>query len=339
MCLLKKRLIICGNGFDSHHHLKTTYWNYKEFLEEHYPEIFKNYEAFPGLVDYGKGYWHNIEESLEIDYATYFQDTVSMNYPDILNDESDSRWYNIEINLENETEFIKMFTGQCFFEFLSIVSLNVPQSPTIKRFINRKSDFLTFNYTETLEKVYGISDKRILHLHGKLNNIKMIINPPLSPDISNCSTMEEIETTAIPDTPLINNSFVREEIQFGAVGINAEQVKRELYQIYSEDDFFGVSIEPAIDKMADFINMSTKKLQKNIPTLKEFIANKKYDEVIIMGHSILCADELYYKEVLVPAFINAKWIFMNYAGDTSCKINIEKFLKKYQLKNTEIIDW
>lgn len=313
MCMLKNRLVICGNGFDAHHRLKTKYSDYRDFLDANYRDIKRSYENFPALADIGKGLWHNIEESLEIDYASYFDDAVTNDYPDIMNDESDSRWDNMWINMEVELEFIKSFTGKCFYDFLSALSFDeISKTSIVKRFITQRTKFVTFNYTETLEKIYGVTTDRVLHIHGSLNNLPY-----------NCDDSE----------------VIRKEIQFGAVEINATDVEREIEGKYEYDDFYGVTIRPTLTQLVGFIEKSTKSLHGNVPKLLQFVSDAKIDEVVVMGHSLLCADELYYREVLIPKFKNKKWIFMNYKKDPDCIDEIERFIKKYNLKRTKIIDW
>lgn len=42
---------------------------------------------------------------------------------------------------------------------------------TLKKFCFKESDnFITFNYTKTLERIYGISSERVLHFHGIFNS-------------------------------------------------------------------------------------------------------------------------------------------------------------------------
>ena len=42
------RLYIIGNGFDLAHGLKTSYWNFREFLFREYPNFLESFESFYG---------------------------------------------------------------------------------------------------------------------------------------------------------------------------------------------------------------------------------------------------------------------------------------------------
>lgn len=47
----------------------------------------------------------HLEHSLTIGYEEWIENTVDEEYPD-LNDDSDSRWHGIDIDLEEQTKFI-----------------------------------------------------------------------------------------------------------------------------------------------------------------------------------------------------------------------------------------
>ena len=113
------KLFICGNGFDMHHGLQTGYNAYREFLKTTHRQIFREYEDFPYLFlrympnsDYTP--WTNIEDALTIEYGELMENAVSQDYPNLLSD-SDSRWSDMEVNVDILTKFLKSFTGKCFY--------------------------------------------------------------------------------------------------------------------------------------------------------------------------------------------------------------------------------
>lgn len=327
------KLYICGNGFDLHHNLPTSYGHYKKYLQEKYPDIFKDYEYFQFLsINNDSDKWSDIESALCIDYEELFNYYVCENYPDLSSD-SDSRWCEMEVNIEVLTRFINDFTGRCFFEWI----YKANEVETIADLdLDKDSLFINFNYTNTLQRLYNITDSSILHIHGSLKNID--VNDILWKNVcSDCSTMEEIEAYGILiDGDKWSNDYIREELQFGATGITAEQVKRDLISHYEDDDFYGVSIEPAIEKLVDFVKKSTKNIKNNYEDLKNFLSGKDIHEIIIMGVSLSDADDAYYSDILVPQFKNIKWVFMLH-GDNLDKI--EKFIYRHGLIYTNIIEW
>ena len=212
------RLIICGNGFDLHHHLQTGYDSYKKFLAEYYEDVLSGYENFPYL-SFCDNRWSDVENALAIDYEEFMEDAM-ISYPGPLED-SDSKWGAMQIDVELLTSFIHKFTGECFAQWLNHVNI-LSAKPDLS--LLKNDLYINFNYTDTLQLLYQIPDNNILHIHGKLSKVDDGCNPS-----------------------------VRKEIQFGAVDINTEKAKEELTNKYKEMDFFGVSVEPAIREICSFI--------------------------------------------------------------------------------------
>lgn len=301
------KLIICGNGFDLHHNLQTSYGAYKEFLTAYYDDVLSGYENFPYLSVYDNR-WSDVESALGIDYEDFMEDAMG-SYPSALED-GDSKWGTMQIDVELLTSFIHKFTGECFAQWLNSVNI-LSAKPELN--LLKKDLYINFNYTDTLQLLYQIPDNNILHIHGKLSKVDDGCNPS-----------------------------VRKEIQFGAVDINSEKAKEKLTNKYKEMDFFGVSVEPAIREICSFIDKSTKELDKNYPKLKAFLNNKEISEIVIMGHTLNGADSAYYKDILVPRYKDLKWTFMRYINEEKKIDNIKEikdFIAEFELQYTEIIVW
>ena len=144
------KLIICGNGFDLHHGFKTGYHHYKNFLEVHYPQAIRDFEDFPYINLSVSNKWSDLESSLSLDYDDCLGNAIAAFYPD-MNDDSDSRWYGIDVELEQQTGFIFNFTGPYFIEWLAQTDFSNP-SDLIP--LDKSAHYITFNYTGTLENIY-----------------------------------------------------------------------------------------------------------------------------------------------------------------------------------------
>ena len=159
------RLIICGNGFDLHHGYKTGYYDYRNFLLENYPDSCSAFEDFPYINLSGSDKWSDLEQSLTIGYEECIENAVDEGYPD-WNDNSDSRWHGIDIDLKEQTKFIFDFTGRYFFQWLTDTDFSDPRELMD---LDANDCYLTFNYTSTLEKVYNIKSENIMHIHGQID--------------------------------------------------------------------------------------------------------------------------------------------------------------------------
>lgn len=297
------KLIICGNGFDLHHNMYTSYCCYKKFLIEEYSEVYEKYEEFPYL-SFDKDQWNDIERALSIDYHQFMEDAMDDRLDPM--EDSDRRNHIMQQNAEMATSFIKDFTGKCFAQWLSKVKTSHVK-PKIALNISSDDLYVNFNYTDTLQKVYSVPDKNILHIHGKLDKVK-------------CKK---------------NSESVRKEIQFGAADLDEVKAKKELKKIYGKDEFYGIVIEPTINALCGFIAKASKNLNKNYNKLKKFIENKEITEIKIMGHSLNGADLAYYKDIFVPKYKELQWTFMNH-NDSE---NIRKFISRYELQNKSIVNW
>lgn len=173
-------LFIIGNGFDLAHGMKSSYNNFKEYLQTYYgfnkvdklfvPTLFSNNKncadidaakmlvKLINIVEKGNC-WSDLENSLgHIDYSLFF---TSNNMP-----EHDKIIANsIEISIVKIKKFFEKWV-------VGLDTNGIKQINSFANFINKEEDyFFTFNYTSILEEVYGI--KKVCHVHG--NNSKNII--------------------------------------------------------------------------------------------------------------------------------------------------------------------
>ena len=303
------KLFICGNGFDLHHGLPTSYDHYAKYLKEHHPSIFKEYNDFPYLhIPYVAGKtitpWSNIENSLTINYQDLMEDSVQQDYPDLLSD-SDSRWSDMEVNIGILTAFIESFTGACFYEWLSQIDCS---NATPDLDLPKSALYVSFNYTDTLQSLYGIDDKNVFHIHGALKHL-------VGTDI--------------------NSDVIRDEIQFGSSELDTTIIHEELEHQFGDDDFYGASIEPAVNTLGVFIQKASKDLAQNYEPLKEFIADKDITEIVTMGHTLTEADFAYYRDVLIPNLPKVKWVFFHHNSTA----DIDRFLSLTGIQDYEIAKW
>lgn len=134
-----KRLFVVGNGFDLAHGRKTSYNDFRDYLvKQNYSRFVSSMEFRRGLMADGiwndvevyMGYVHENEQKMATDYAFDLQGALK------------------EWMARVEAEPAKKLPAN----------------------FSRKDLFITFNYTNTLEDLYGVSDCQILHLHGSYKN-------------------------------------------------------------------------------------------------------------------------------------------------------------------------
>ncbi len=192
---MAKKLFIIGNGFDRAHGLPTSYEDFREFLCEEYgiggqemdsaflvPEVYMEprgdlacdeREAAVFLVQIisaaepEEGYWSDLEASLgRLDYSEAFD-----GLPEELDEDGDVDQWKMVYNNENMAETLFVVVPYIKFFFAdwvdSIVFCGVEKKDGFSGLLGEDTLFLTFNYTETLERCYDIKEENICHIHGK----------------------------------------------------------------------------------------------------------------------------------------------------------------------------
>lgn len=190
-----RKLFIIGNGFDLAHGLATSYENFRNYLcdtyivacEEEYsvpivPSVsmgphgedicnmedvvkFLVYLISSAESDVDK--WCDLERSLGLlDYDEFF-DMLTVEL------DKDGDIDNWKRSCNNEALAFNIFTvvskiRELFEEW--VVDIDIKSVQKKMRFydlIQGEDIFLSFNYTETLEDVYGIDGSRVCHIHGE----------------------------------------------------------------------------------------------------------------------------------------------------------------------------
>lgn len=150
-------LIIVGNGFDVNHGYPSSYLNFKKWLNKNNKLLYNSLEEY---IDVSGEWWNEFERNLsEFDVPKLIKDTpignsprdfrlpVSYSYP------ASGRLNSMVKELSRSfTKWVKSLDG---IPVKKIIDL--PESKL----------YVSFNYTNTLERIYGINENRILYIHGK----------------------------------------------------------------------------------------------------------------------------------------------------------------------------
>lgn len=187
--MIIKTLYIIGNGFDLAHGLKTNYWLLRTFIEEKNPYFIRTFESKYDI------------EPLD-DTEPWYTEEVQIRWNDSVNH---SLWSEFEkcMGEPNTTEMLDMsesvtegmpsdgirYHMDCYwreeFEYIDrfhdyvrewIESVDTSKVICLKKsLLNSEDYFFNFNYTDILEKVYGIEN--VLHIHGGVQSVCDI--PPI----------------------------------------------------------------------------------------------------------------------------------------------------------------
>ena len=323
------RLIICGNGFDLHHGLKTGYWDYRDYLLSRSKQSIRDYEFLTEEL-VGTPAWNNVEASLEINYSDYIES--------ILNHYETHSGMCIDTYWEDELRFLFSFTGESFARWIENIDFSMAE-PDTKLCLTQNDLYVTFNYTDTLQRVYDIPERKILFIHGKLKDIdpSAFGISDVFPSGTTPENVEGLDPIILGDQ--LSNDMVHYAIQFGADAKRVAEMYTPARRKYNKPDNPYFSLISRID---DIVSATTKDVQSNFDKLKWFFYGQSIDEVVIMGHSLAEPDILYYSEVLVPYLRKSKWTVMRHV-DKNGKANgfEEKIAPLEDLlgKKVNSVDW
>ncbi len=178
-----ENLFIIGNGFDIAHGLNTGYYDFYRYLSDSKEsdevallDFLINYTELNDLEVY---LWKDFENKLGTADFERLLEIPTEYIEDVENDiEKDPDYYGSQVQMKLwECEKIAESLPEIFARWIS--TINVKSAERKKDFENlliedKNNFFLTFNYTKTLEEIYGINEGHICHIHGFVDENIMV---------------------------------------------------------------------------------------------------------------------------------------------------------------------
>mgnify|MGYP003310340607 CR=1 FL=1 len=167
--MVYKNLYIIGNGFDIHHGIKCGFGDFKEWLKKNDIVFLKNLtQVYENAWE--NNWWKDFENNLaqlNISYYTY-----------VIGNLCDPEYLNVG-SLEEKTEYAYHKVKEEFsvinnslradFQKWLDEAYRMCNKEKKLQLLGENSIFLSFNYTKTLEDIYGIDSRQICHIHGVID--------------------------------------------------------------------------------------------------------------------------------------------------------------------------
>ena len=166
----KDTLIIIGNGFDLAHNIKSSYWDFREWLYKNGNTKLVN--MMDVFFSNERDVWSGIEQA----FGEYDEEAI---LDDCRPDEEFDIEHSLSSSARVEDSPMAFFQPvleefkDAFEEWVDNIDIN-----GIKNVyhLDPLCRYLTFNYTDTLETRYGIPINQIAHIHGsRLNNEEYVV--------------------------------------------------------------------------------------------------------------------------------------------------------------------
>jgi hypothetical protein len=167
-----KHLYLIGNGFDIFTGLHTKYSDFKQWLKYNNPSV---YDSLSETYNIDGDWWNDFEHQLGHLDLKRFIDKFSPSEEEEIR-KIRQRWKDKTIrrsvDIYPDTPCANRLRGlfdalqDCFERWIDDCQ-NDSISPQYTNIIKDDSYFITFNYTDTLERLYNIQENRVLHIHGR----------------------------------------------------------------------------------------------------------------------------------------------------------------------------
>jgi len=300
------KLYVIGNGFDLHHGILSSYLNFKDFLKENDPDVYCLVETYLGN-DYE--FWSDFEENLALldedkilDYASKY--LVSCGAEDW----SDANHHDYQYEIKKIIEPLIRGLKQNFIDW--VFQMEIQQNKNQMLDLEGDSQFLSFNYTSTLEKLYKINNSNIKHIHGKVIN-------------SDSDLIVGHDYKKPNNKPDLNK--IRRE--------SGEEAYDEYLEELSGKD---VRVSEGNDIINSYFTDTYKPTSDIIEENKAFFNKmKNIKEVIIIGHSLGKVDIPYFEKIFKSINnSNVKWT-VTYHKEKEI-LEHQEALKKIGIKDKQI---
>jgi hypothetical protein len=265
--MLTMSLYIIGNGFDIYHQIKSRYTDFKNYVEINDKELFDTLDNYFDSDDL----WSDFEETLayiDIDTITDDAENYLVSYGSDEWSEADN--HNYPDAIQTAIEIVTVQLKEHFTHW--IIQLHIPNVK--KLVIDKKSMYLTFNYTSTLEKIYNIDTQNILYVHNKAIDINSLL------------------VLGHSRKPSTNGSYSKNDDE--DIDVRVAQGS-EILDKYFKDTY--KDTETIIQENQDY-----------------FAQLSDINEIFVLGHSISPVDISYFKEIKQQVSADTNWIVSYYGA-------------------------
>ena len=153
------KLYIIGNGFDLWHGIPTSYDQFYEYAKGLLNEI----ETYYTFDMRHAGPWSDFENSLGCFEWEYFYDAHY--HIDPTSDSfRPSEVYGLEDDITEQADNYVEAVKVIFSEWVDGIDITIAD---VRLDFPSEASFLNFNYTSTLQSIYGIDEDKVLHIHGR----------------------------------------------------------------------------------------------------------------------------------------------------------------------------
>lgn len=284
-------LYIIGNGFDLYHQLNTRYTDFASYLKVQNQRVLDDFNQYYCIVN-NQDLWADFEVNLSNLDTEMVLDELSDYLPGSFGgDFQDRDRYSFQIEIKMLVDRLTTVMKDEFKKFI-VNACNVNLNPKNNINFIANSRFISFNYSNTLEKFYNIDRKEILYIHGSaFDNNSIILGHGVNPSIFKNDVVEVVPPEDLTEEDL--------EIWYQEIS-----------------DEFDYEYELGVTEVNNYLAESFKNTAEIINENKSYFASlQDIDTVVILGHSMSDVDTPYFDEISKNIKKNSYWL-VSYYSDT-----------------------
>lgn len=298
-------LYVLGNGFDLMHRVRSSYYNFRDTLGKNNSlrYMLENHLTVEDV-------WSDLENAIaHFNVEVMTDENIVDMWLDINGAyDVDSGAAEYFMSVEAAATPISTIASELprrFRMWVETLSLGTTDRPLRSMFRNGK--VLNFNYTEFVEKMYGVSKENVCYIHG-------------------CRVKEK----GRPKEPLILGHYLGASDDAFNIGVSKKSWLRGYKRAYVE-----MAQNNIIDIISNCDESLTKDTQKIISIHEKFFTGlNSVQTVITIGHSYSQTDLDYFLKIKSSIDNNAKWFFGCYG--LRDLINLEQLLSIMNISKSSV---
>ncbi len=315
------KLVVIGNGFDIYHTLDTSYKSFGAYLKKNKSDIYDNLTGvygFPDIDDENTfNIWADFENSLSLlDGETLFESLSDFLAVPGSPEFRDRDWNSFAIEIQLFSEKMTSDLFQALKNFISEIKYPpVCELSNITLNLDKDAEYLSFNYTDTLERYYGIPLNEINFIHGQTcDNEDLIIGHGVDPE-----------------------NFAQKEAE-PPQGLSEEEME---WWIDERNNSYDHSYELGKQELYSHYRHSFKDTNSILKSNSSFFDNlSNVTEVVVLGHSLSEVDQAYFERIQRSVAPGCCWFVSGYGEKEKIShrctlINLGIDAKKMHIKDME----
>lgn len=360
-------LYIIGNGFDRHHGAPSSYYDFRTYLTHHNVDIIKTFDLYfgprslawtiphPILIDWYLGdfpyfhlpipknewsmkwLWSDFERCLSMLNREKLMDILDIKLPNLYEDDDDFKYVDYYAPLDEINYRVNLCSFEMRYQFHKwIRTLQYPKGYKQKMIdLDKDAIYLNFNYTESLESVYGVPRHNICYIHGSKKDKygSLVLGHHLEEEKEfeiwihknrnrrrNRPNLKDKHGKFFANDKLCYLAYFLDKPEKGnwrnPIRYYAVENAKERFEGYYQDSY--KDTETVICQHEDFF--------KSMARIKE---------ITVIGHSLSDVDMTYFQKIVdsIPDINHVKWQFSVYSKrDVQ---NVKRLVKRLNLPIAE----